>query len=491
MISRATIQKLIDDVEAEFRKCWRTLAALKEGTQPKTPVNEILDFQAQLAETLFRLDETYRLICKEKEETIKKKRRLNPDWFRRKMKSLAAYQDVIKIVIGIGRALGDSFAWFFYQRERNLLSKHLRRDRIDHTPPGIGGKGELEFVNRVRHINGKLVLYHGITTFLRIGDFSLIDLRSLTVRAIGELKTTRVSKDQLLISATLVTSKPFRIKGESKAERPTTIENFPAVMEERFRKQIRVMGDSVTQKEPDSSMRSWAKFHYSALKNLAVALEKKSVAYQQAGSGLMLIGLRTRRSGSTLASDLLGKPTFDLDRRLRKVEDHLVKIFVTEKVPGKPNDNALLSDELNLETLRGTIPVFWWPVPITFLEKLFFHRVVIISVYNPAHLLARIRALGFEVETLEKAGKSVPVYRITKIFGKSQFEMRLNDFLRTMQRALVAEEGIIRTVLSILKEAEAGRIPRNVHVDLDMQYVYQGALRPRRMRKPRKKHSAR
>jgi hypothetical protein len=489
MISKKTIRSLIDEVETEFRNSWKTLAALKEGPQSETFGNEILGFQSQLATALFRLDDTYRLIASEKEDTINKKDRLNTDWFRRRMKLLATYQQIITRVIPIGRALGDSFAWFFYQRERDLLSKHLKRARIDHTPPGVGGRGELEFVKRVKHMDGLLVLYHGITTYLRIGDFSLIDLKSLTLRAIGELKTKQISKDQLEISYILVSSKPFRLSTSSKGKRLKVREKFPAHVEQRFRKQLDVMGASVIHQKPDASIRFRGNSHYAELKKLAIGLKKKSVAYQKAGAGLMLIGLRTRRGGSTLASDLLGKSTFNFDRRLRDLKDHALKIVEMENTPGHQNDNAMIIGNLDIETIIGTIPLFWWPVPLDLLEKMFFQQTMIMSLYNPAHLIARIRELGFEVETLNNPQAEVPFYRITKSIGNSQIEIGINYFLTTIQGALVAEDGVIDTVSSVLKEAEAGRVPPNARVELNIQHVFEGAPRPRGVRTPRKKPS--
>lgn len=487
MISKNTIQQLITEVEVEFRKCWKTLAALKQGRQSKSPFYEVLDFQPQLARALFRLDDTYRLIAKEKEERIQNKDQLNPDWFRRRMKVLATYQRVIRRVIPIGRALGDSFAWFFYQRERDLLSKHLKRERIDHTPPGIGGRGELEFVKGVKHIEGLFVLYHGITTYLRIGDFSLIDLKSLTVRAIGELKTKQISKDKLEVSYILVSSKPFKLATSNKGKRPKAREKFPANMEQRFRKQLDVMGASVIHKKPDASLSFRGNFHYAELKTLANVLKKKSVAYQKAGPGLMLIGLRTRRGGSTLASDLLSKSTFNFDRRLRDLANEALRIVDRENTPGHQNDNAMIIGNLDIEIIIGTIPLFWWPVPLDLLEKMFFQETMIMSLYNPAHLIARIRELGFEVETLNNPQAEVPFYRITKNVENSQFEVGINYFLTTIQGALVAEEAVIDTVSSLLKEAEAGRVPPNARVELNIQHVFAGAPRPRRIRRPRQR----
>ena len=59
--------------------------------------------------------------------------------------------------------------------------------------------GEIQFIRHVPVVAGHLVLYHGITTFLRVGDVSLISLDGTRrVAAIGELKTRPDHEDEML-----------------------------------------------------------------------------------------------------------------------------------------------------------------------------------------------------------------------------------------------------------------------------------------------------
>lgn len=187
--SKTAITKVLDEVEVELKRCWRTLAAMKDEPYDERYAYELIDFQSVLAPAIFRLNDSYVLLAQAKKLAVSRKRQVNAEWFRTRMRSIAKYQHAIKTVISIAKALGDSFAWIFYQRERELITRHLERERLDHTPPGIGGRGELEFIKQVKHIDGQLVLFHGITTFLRLGDISLIDLGTRTVTALGELKT--------------------------------------------------------------------------------------------------------------------------------------------------------------------------------------------------------------------------------------------------------------------------------------------------------------
>ena len=55
-------------------------------------------------------------------------------------------------------------------------------------PPGFGGIGETMFMKNVRMFGEYMVIYHGMTTILRIGDITFIDLKKLKVAGIGEIK---------------------------------------------------------------------------------------------------------------------------------------------------------------------------------------------------------------------------------------------------------------------------------------------------------------
>ena len=274
---------------------------------------------------------------------ITKKRRINPGWFRLRMRTLAEYQEVIKTVIALGRALGDSFAWIFYRKERKLLSEHRKQERLDHTPPGIGGKGELEFIRRVKHIDGKFVLYHGITTYLRISDFSLINLRTSAVTAIGELKTMQSGPKELHISFTLISPKPFgkRWRASAKSAGSEPGNKLPAQKAEVLKKQLNRIAASFTHKEPDEKITTRHNFHFDALSRVAAGLKKQSIIYEKAGEGLMLVGMKSVRP-KPLAAKLLGKATVDINKRLKDVARQTIQLVDMEQARQPNNTNSLL-----------------------------------------------------------------------------------------------------------------------------------------------------
>lgn len=192
MITGADIRSAVDVAEASYRECLTTLSSLKgEGSLDK---NALLGFQPRLGQTLLELSNMYRALHQEKLMVVSKKNQLSPNWFKRRLRLINDYQEDLKSTISLGKCLGDSFAWAFYRNERQYLEKHYKNHMQVHSPPGVGGQGELAFISTVGVINHNIVLYHGLTTFLRLGDFSFIDLRSLKLTAVAELKT-RPSSD--------------------------------------------------------------------------------------------------------------------------------------------------------------------------------------------------------------------------------------------------------------------------------------------------------
>src|ERR687886_131826 len=49
----------------------------------------------------------------------------------------------------------------------------------------------------------------------------------------------------------------------------------------------------------------------------------------------------------------------------------------------------------------GMVPLFWWPLDLDVIKGVLFHDALLFSVYNPVHLVAKLRDAGFEVESLK------------------------------------------------------------------------------------------
>jgi hypothetical protein len=232
MITNREIRREIDDAELKLKECWDILCSL-----PTHPTNQILRFQPLLAEVLHQLSSRYVAIAAERRELITRKSLLNPTWFAKQQARLAHHQLMLERIITIGKSLGDAFAWFFYQNDPALLRDHADGPQQKILATGIGGQGELAFIRGVRAIRGKMVLHHGITSILRIGDVSLIDLHQLRVAGIGEIKTAE-DNGELLVHVEFLLRKDLDI-GESWEHTPNARDDTKFEFSPRIKQQLK------------------------------------------------------------------------------------------------------------------------------------------------------------------------------------------------------------------------------------------------------------
>ena len=206
MTSENSIRATIDTAGSSFRDCWGTLCDMKSGNTQGLFAKRFREFQPTLADAIFRLDEDYRAVTREKRSLVNKKEVLSEPWFGRRMRKLESYRTALKEAGTVGRSIGDAFAWFFYRNDQATLARHLQHEPVSFTPSGIGGKGEVESLKRLWS-TGRLPLYHGVTSCLRHGDFSLMDLNSGKAVAIAEAKARRKNKQTIEVRLHLVGKK--------------------------------------------------------------------------------------------------------------------------------------------------------------------------------------------------------------------------------------------------------------------------------------------
>jgi hypothetical protein len=400
MISKKFVVSSIDSAEVEFRKAWKILALMKTGKLSRRNIKSLFDFQPILCCALQNLETAYQSISAEKRRLITRKRWLSDAYFRKRAKTLDSFLEAIEQAVALGKSLGDAFAWFFYQRDRKLLDEHRKAPRMLHGPFGSGAQGELEFIRNCKRFAGDLVLYHGTTTLLRHGDVSLIDTKALKVTAIGELKTQRISKNRLQMSLTLLSKTPAKhfLKNLPMLER-SPMDASPKFADRLKRQTARITNALKDPPPLDQTIRLQLEHtaHLRELSEMLAELESKPSDVRRVGDGLVLAGLNfPKRKYSSLLF------RFDPTEMISKAQ--MIKPIVHEIVDGKAGDEntALVGtfqamDPKRLDLLPGLTPLFWWPIKIEHLEKLFFLKAIVLTVFNPLHLRRKFEAAGFAV----------------------------------------------------------------------------------------------
>jgi len=475
MVSRATVKALVDETEAKYEKCWETLSRLRKPESPAGAdlFEDILKFQPTLARALYDLSEMYRTLHQEKRTMVAKKERLSPEWFKKRLKTLDGYQEVLKAVLTIGKRLGDAFAWLFYRRDRGYLPAHHKHEGQLHLPPGVGGLGELKFIENVRMVKGHLVLYHGITTFLRVGDVSFINLEDMSLTAVGELKTKQVAVKELSITIEIIGPKKETMllfedaRANPAPERtddgPTSLP-LPQNIRAKLNRQMTSIGESFKLPDPNIGMDLESEYHIGKLETFCKELKPSSFTFKKIGDGLLMAGIRIRKR--TLSSKIMGPYRVNLSERIHGVEEETQRILDKEST-----ENELWISSFNDATSEyrltpGMVPLFWWPLDLGVIRGLLFHDAFLFSVYNPAHLIAKLRGAGFEVEFL----KGQRGLKVEKTLGDKTIAVEnFTYFIHLVTEQFFDEKAVVESLVRFSERAESEAVPPFTRVEMQIE----------------------
>lgn len=445
MVTKRAVRELLERTEIEYRCCWGILVDMKSGDPSPHLRERLLDFQPRLATALFALDELYRKISRAENSLVSRKRALSPEWFRRRMRALSGYRTVLKRAMEIGRGMGDSFAWPFYAKNREYLNAHLTHEPLDHTPPGIGGQGELEFLRNIRFIGDQFAIYHGITTFLRIGDITLFDLKNGRITGIGEIKTTEVTPEKLKITVHILGSPSLHLPALPTRTAEETSPLLPPKMAQRLQRQLKRMSQMVTISGSREKMYVEGAAHLSEFESFAQETLSKQVTYTRVGDGLLLVGVRPRTM--SFASRLFGTSRGDYGKAIKAVNQHAREI-----VDPTSSDNRLVTGAIDLTLLAGATPLFWWPIDIEFLRQVFFQELVVVTIWNPAHLVRKLRDTGLTIEPLDDEW----TFKVTTIVKGQPLELSgFEYFASLIYRHLMREDAVVKTLTMALELVES------------------------------------
>ncbi len=452
MISKKEVVRCLDIADEKLESIWRTLKVEKSDGRI------LITCQNAIIEVLWVLDAQYQSIKKEQRRLIENKRRYSERWFAKEMKRLSDLGKIIAGEIGKARALGDGYAWIFYKEDRHLIDEHLKCQRQLNLPPSIGRLGERAFVEVAQGFGGCFVLYHGISSFLRLGDVSFYDPQTGHISSIGEVKSERVKGDEYRLTVGVVYGRSFAppiqmTEAGLEDRRPEAL--LSAAMQRRFDRQIGEIGKALNiSRVADSRfMRIAGQCHFESLAKVIEDSRATGAAYEKAGDGLLLAAFRIKgESASTRA--------FSSQSNLIKLIDPIrekAKSILLEN----SEENSLFLGNIGFEddgfpgVLPGTVPLFWWPIPVDQLHDLLFGSVLVISIYNPVHFWQKLRSDGY---TLNIGDKSRAMSATKKVKGSRVLRFENVDYYRLLaQHFLVTDDSII----DMLKETASFALKEN------------------------------
>jgi hypothetical protein len=449
-MNKKIVKSTIDKAEIQLKKCFEMLSGFLAGRQGD---KLIFEFQPVLAETLYNLMKFYQELCSTERNLISRKAKLNYNWFSKSMKQLSRYKEAISEVIGIGKCLGDSFAWLFYRDNMVELEKHLSHKETGLFPAGIGGYAEVRFIKENCSISGCFVLYHGITTMLRIGDFSLYAIDHGIIGT-GELKARKNDDNTIAVQAHIFSK--YRMKIEELGERINTEEKQDVFHEIRLKRQMESINSLL--EKPTSSMHQniygdnafgIVDDFYRVGKHVKVSKDKAVLALGISSRNVKLSNnlLSSKKEEAPLPNELTSK-TIEI----------LIKNSIYNQIAIGHVDNKLG---------HGQVPVFWWGIDIKTIEKFIFQQLKIITLYNPAHLYEHFQNMGFTITIDDKHQALIEKSEE----GKRMTIGNLNQFENLIITNFLPVKVVIETFERVLQKFEHGEIEPNTKVKLSVYQV--------------------
>lgn len=456
------VKEILSSAEQNYRDCWNILISLKTG-----PCESLVEFQPRLSTTLLELTATYREIHQLRQYLIARKARLNKSWFVKRQRVLDDRQQAILRVIAVGRTLGDAFAWFFYQNDPDYLERHRQHPRQEHSPPGIGGFGEHTFIKDFPMINGLMVIYHGITSLLRIGDISLIDLNQLRVVAIGELKTAPVD-GKIVINLTAIgnehafRSNSFEISNSTQVPRDLLNQKQHQRLKQQLERIRNIINPNNRVNRLSNILEIEENRYVSEFNKFLRRTRVGQFKYQQFGEGLLCAAYRRKKS--SLYWTVLGPALRDLDQKLKdlpKITKHLL-------ISSSPHNQLLIGSMLydtdgKSNLLIGAIPIFWWNLDDELIRKIIFQEIIVQTIYNPAHLLAKLEAADFSIS----GDGHISNLSIQRRIDHRVYEVGgISYFVELIRESFFVEQQVVKMLIDSVEELAKQDTIQHGHVQL-------------------------
>jgi hypothetical protein len=479
MSTKQRVKAAVEKAGVAFEACWATLMLMREprkpsssepSSEPKKMNEALFSFQPLLAKAIHTLDNLHLQIKRHERDAISKKKTIWARTFAARLKLLAFYDKVVVETLGIGKTLGDAFAWFFYMDDKELLAKHLQHEFVKHTPGGPGGRGELAFIQNLQVSNGHLALYHGNTTILRIGDVSFVDLETFQVTGLGEIKSCEVEPN--VIHGRLEIFGPTAKINSIYAGPPAAEEHHNSGkelpepsqrMKDRFQRQRETMALAFKPKD----QKQGAPIAIETLSTrdsfveLCKSLETVSAACQKCGDGLLLLAVRpssTESFSSRMFAAVKGREKWDLG----DFEKHALTVLDHSQDP-KNSWNSLEISEFTPAFQLGTVPFCWWQIDSTVIKRVIFQDIIIVTIYNPAFLVKKLQAAGFDVRRTGKRDE----FTASKRSGSGTLMVpECEYFIRLITNHFMSEDGVLRLFTSTEERIVQDRLKHNTKVEM-------------------------
>jgi hypothetical protein len=128
--------------------------------------------------------------------------------------------------------------------------------------------------------------------------------------------------------------------------------------------------------------------------------------------------------------------------------------------------DAFNDTNIEYRLIPGMAPIFFWPLDAATIEDILFHKAEIYYLYNPAHLVAKLRRAGFEVMPIPgQRGLKVEKRICDTIFRVEN----LSYYTHLGTREFWDEDVVVEALCGAARSVEQGDISPNAKMRMDFR----------------------
>jgi len=449
-ITKDMVKAKIDIAEVTLYKCFDMLLDMKHARDRLG--DSLMNFQITLAECLYDLMQFYHELQNEKKDLISKKSSIDKGVFSSAMKTNADFIEVVKNTIKIGKTMGDAFAWFFYHKSKPSLEMHFEHPSTGLFTSGIGGKGEIEFLRDNLNIDGLYVIYHGITDMLRVGDFSLY-ANGIGIVGVGELKTKQ-DMDHLKVTASITSKVKFARPNSATDEKIEFSESMTQLKKDfpKLHKQIENQDKLMKAKDSEFGSKHYASHEY----NLIDLISPENPITINEDHSMVLVGAWSKYTN--LFDILYYNETVKVPETLNEYASQIME-------PPNPYNEIILS-EVDLQMHIQRIPILWWNIKDEICRELYFKKVIISTIFNPAKLIQLFIDEGFTVISM---GRSQDI-KLEKCKDDKRIEFgSLQAYCDLINQGLMKTTAVFDIAKKIVDACELGMFSTGTKIEMHIR----------------------
>ena len=334
------------------------------------------------------------------------------------------------------------------------LGKHFQHESTGLFVSGIGGRGEIEFIMQQQNMYGFFALYHGITTMLRVGDFSLYEFGNGIV-GIGEIKTRKNEscEKRIDIEAYISSKIDFNaLKDIPQEKRHIILSPKKSTNRQHLESQLTLQDKLLIQKTADVAASQYGQFEYQLINQVATG---NGISLNSDHS-LLLLGVHS--SHKKLFHILVTEDEhFEIPEGYAACAKKLIH----------PNAeyNRIIMGQLDTTMHHSRIPVFWWEINDQVCEDIYFKRLHIATAYNPCNIIQHFVELGYSV-----AETPNHCFSLINSDGGASLELcNFEMFFDLISHSLLKTQSVINIIDGAINELKTGKHGPNTRMDIDIQ----------------------